>query len=70
MRYKTMTVSYEGLWKILRERGLARQNLVEDVGMSPCTVSKMGKGRLVGEKVIDKICEYLGCEAKDIIKIE
>lgn len=65
-----MTVSYEGLWMILKERGLVKQNLVEDIGMSPCTVSKMGKGRLVGEKVIDKICEYLECQPRDIIKIE
>lgn len=64
-----MTVSYDGLWKILKERGLVKQNLVDEVGMSPCTISKMGKGRLVGEKVIDKICEYLGCEASDIISI-
>lgn len=65
-----MTVSYEGLWMILKERGLVKQNLVEDIGMSPCTISKMGKGRLVGEKVIDKICEYLECQPRDIIKIE
>ena len=65
-----MTVSYDGLWKILKERGLVKQNLVDEVGMSPCTISKMGKGRLVGEKVIDKICDYLGCEARDIISIE
>lgn len=63
-------MSYEGLWKILKERGLVKQNLVDEVGMSPCTVSKMGKGKLVGEKVIDKICEYLKCEARDIIHIE
>ena len=33
-------------------------------------VSKMGKGRLVTDKVIDRICEYLDCKPKDIIEIE
>ena len=54
-----MTVSYSGLWELLKENGLRKQNLVDDVGISPVTVSKMGKGRLVTDKVIDRICEYL-----------
>lgn len=65
-----MTVSYGGLWKLLKENGLRKQNLVDDVGISPVTVSKMGKGRLVTDKVIDRICEYLDCKPKDIIEIE
>ena len=65
-----MTVSYNGLWKLLRENGLRKQNLVDDVGVSPVTISKMGKGKMVNDKVIDRICEYLECEPKDIIAIK
>ncbi len=65
-----MTVSYKGLWKILRENGLRKQNLVDDVGVSPVTVSKMGKGKMVKENVIDRICDYLNCNAKDIVEIQ
>ena len=35
-----MTVSYSGLWKMLQENGLRKQNLVDDVGLSP--VKKAG----------------------------
>ena len=65
-----MTVSYNGLWKLLRENGLRKQNLVDDVGVSPVTVSKMGKGKMVNDKVIDRICEYLECKPSDIIAIK
>lgn len=65
-----MTVSYDGLWRILQEKGLRKQNLVDDVGLSPVTVSKMGKKKSVNDKVIDRICEYLKCSPKDIIEIE
>ena len=65
-----MTVSYSGLWKMLQENGLRKQNLVDDVGLSPVTVSKMGKGRMVNDKIIDRICEYLKCQPRDIIDIE
>ena len=64
-----MTVSYNGLWKLLRENGLRKQNLVDDVGISPVTVSKMGKGKMVNDKVIDRIYKYLECNPKDIIAI-
>lgn len=65
-----MTVSYNGLWKLLRENGLRKQNLVDDVGISPVTVSKMGKGKMVNDKVIDRICDYLKCHPKDIIELK
>lgn len=65
-----MTVSYLGLWKILLEKGLQKQDLVEKVGLSSATVAKMGKGLPVSSKVLDKICEYLKCSANDIISYE
>ena len=65
-----MTVSYNGLWKMLRENGLRKQNLVDDVGVSPVTVSKMGKGKMINDKVIDRICEYLKCKPIDFIEFE
>ena len=43
-----MTVSYSGLWKMLQENGLRKQN----------------------DKIIDRICEYLKCQPRDIIEIE
>lgn len=65
-----MNVSYMGLWKILLEKGLQKQDLVEHVGLSSATVAKMGKGEPVSNKVLDKICKYLDCDVKDIIKYE
>lgn len=65
-----MTVSYLGLWKILLERGLQKQDLVDELGISSATVAKMSKGMPVSNKVIEKICQYLNCSAKDIISYE
>ena len=38
-----MTVSYLGLWKILLEKGMQKQDLVDELGLSSATVAKMGK---------------------------
>ena len=69
-RYYKMTVSYKGLWKVLREKGLKKQNLVDDLKLSSATVAKMGKGEPVSFKVMDKLCEFLECDVNDIIRLE
>lgn len=65
-----MVVSYIGLWKILLEKGLQKQDLVEHVGLSSATVAKMGKGEPVSNKVLEKVCTYLECSVNDIISYE
>lgn len=62
-----MVVSYMGLWKLLLEKELQKQDLVEHAGLSSATVAKMGKGEPVSNKVLDKICAYLECSVNDII---
>ena len=64
-----MTVSYAGLWKVLREKGLKKQNLVDDLKLSSATVAKMGKGKPVSFKVMDKLCEFLESDVNDIIRL-
>lgn len=59
-----MVVSYIGLWKMLLEKGLQKQDLVEHAGLSSATVAKMGKGEPVSNKVLEKVCTYLECSVK------
>lgn len=65
-----MVVSYIGLWKILLEKGLQKQDLVEHAGLSSATVAKMGRGEPVSNKVLEKMCVYLECSVNDIISYE
>ncbi len=65
-----MTVSYNGLWKLLIDKNLKKSDLVEKVGLSSSTVAKMGKGEKVSMDVLEKICEYLGCNIGDVMSFE
>lgn len=65
-----MKISYMGLWKMLLEKGLKKQDLVLQAGLSSATVAKMGKGEPVSNKVLEKICTYLECSVNDIISYE
>ena len=63
-----MKVSYNGLWKLLIDKGLKKQDLVEKVGLSSSTVAKMGKGENVSMDVLLKICDTLKCDIGDIVE--
>ena len=65
-----MTVSYIGLWKLLLEKGLQKQDLVDHAGLSSATVAKMGRGEPVSSKVLEKICKYLDCNINEIMSFE
>lgn len=47
-----MKVSYNGLWKIMIDKGLQKQDLVNKAGLSSATVAKMGKGEAVINAVL------------------
>ena len=65
-----MTVTYKGLWKLLIEKGLQKQDLVNHAGLSSATVAKMGRVEPVSNKVLVKICDYLECNVNDIMSYE
>lgn len=47
-----MKVSYNGLWKILIDKGLNKKELKEKVEIAPTTVAKMGRGELVSMEIL------------------
>lgn len=63
-----MVVLYIGLWRLLLEKGLQKQDLVEHMGLSSATIAKMGKGRPVSNKVLEKIYAYLNCSVNGFHK--
>lgn len=62
-------ISYEGLEKALREKGIGKSELTKKLGLSTRTVAKIAKGERLSQRSIQKIAEYLG-ESPDIIMRE
>ena len=59
-------VSYNGLWKMLIDKNMHKKDLSEKLNISSATMAKMGKGEPVSMSVLQKICDYLGCDIGDI----
>ena len=64
-----MAVSYKKLWKLLIDKDIKKKDLSSMTGVSPATITKMGKGGHVTTEVLAKICRVLDCTLDDIMEI-
>ena len=64
-----MAVSYKKLWKLLIDKDIKKKDLSAMAGVSPATITKMGKGGHVTTEVLQKICAVLNCDVGNIIEI-
>ena len=64
-----MAVSYKKLWKLLIDKGIKKKDLSSKAGISPATITKMGKNGHVTTEVLLKICTALDCGIEDIMEI-
>ena len=64
-----MAVSYKKLWKLLIDKDIKKKDLSSMAGVSPATITKMGKGGHVTTEVLVKICAALDCQIDDIMEI-
>jgi DNA-binding Xre family transcriptional regulator len=62
-------VSYKRLWKLLIDKDLKKQDLMELAKIAPATVSKMQKGENINTNILLKVCNALKCSSDDIIEI-
>ena len=67
---KNMSVSYNGLWKLLIDRELMKKDLCEMAGISSASMAKLGKNENVNTDIILRICVALQCDICDIMEIE
>ena len=61
-------ISYEGLEKTLKEKGIGKTELSTELGLSTRTVAKIAKGEKLSPRSIKKIAEYLGKDPNLLMK--
>ena len=64
-----MAVSYKKLWKLLIDKDLKKKDLCAKAGISPASVTTMGKNGHVSTEILLKICTALNCGVEDIMEI-
>lgn len=63
-----MALSYNGLWKLLIDKGIKKMELRDRLGISNSTLAKLGKNEPVALSVLEKMCVVLNCQIGDIVQ--
>jgi len=61
-------ISYENLWKVMKEKGISQYALIKQYGVSPAQITRLKRNEGVGTHTIDLFCRILDCEVSDIMK--
>ena len=64
-----MKVSYKKLWKLLIDLDMKKKDLCALAGISPASVTKMGKGGHVTTEILSRVCTALNCQVTDIMEL-
>lgn len=64
-----MGISYKKLWKLLIDKNMKKKDLCAKAGISPASVTKMGRNGHVTTEILLKICIALKCNIEDIVEV-
>lgn len=65
-----MGIQYDGVFAILKEKGISKTQLQKRLGLSSTTLAKLSKNESVSMKVMEDICNELNCQPGDIMRLE
>ena len=63
-------ISYIGLEKLLKERGMGKTELSTEVGLSTRTVAKIAKGEKLSNRSLKRIADYLNVKPELLFRVE
>ena len=63
-----MAVSYNKLWKMMRDKKMTKTVLTHLAGISTNAMAKLGRDEDVRVNILEKICMALDCTVDDIVE--
>ena len=64
-----MEISYKRLWKLLIDKDMKKKDLCTKAGISPASITKMGKNGHVTTDILLRICIALNCRIEEIMEV-
>ncbi len=60
-------ISYEPLWKTMKEKGITQYSLIKNYHISTGQLSRLRSNSHVSTHTLDMLCDILNCNIEDII---
>ena len=64
-----MYINYDPLWKMLRERGLKKEDLRIRANLTSNIIANMGKNENISMNTLMKICSAMDCDIHNVIRL-
>ena len=61
-------ISYDNLWKTMKEKGFSQYALIKQYHISPAQITRLKRNESVSTHTIDTFCRILGCRVEDIMQ--
>ena len=61
-------ISYDNLWKIMKEKGVSQYALIKQYNVSPGQITRLKRNESVSIHTIEVFCKILDCDVGDIVK--
>jgi DNA-binding Xre family transcriptional regulator len=63
-------ISYEPLWKTMKDKGITTYTLIYKKGISAYTVTNLKRNKSITMHTMEKLCNILECTPNDIVQFE
>ena len=60
-------ISYEKLWKVMKEKGISQYALITQYNVSPGQITRLKRNESVSIHTIEMFCRILNCDVGDIV---
>ena len=61
-------ITYDNLWKVMKEKGISQYALIKRYGISPAQITRLKRNESVSTHTIDMFCRILRCQVGDIMQ--
>lgn len=61
-------ISYEPLWKTMKDRGITTYTLIYKKGISAYTVTNLKRNKSITMHTMEKLCSILDCTPNEIVQ--
>ena len=62
-----MMISYEPLYKTLKEKGISTYKLINEYGVSRSLLDRLRHNRPISTVTLNDLCQILRCKVEDIL---
>lgn len=60
-------ISYDNLWKVMKEKGVSQYALIKDYHISAGQLTRLRRNESVSVHTLEMFCKILNCQIGDIV---